>query len=594
MPTRIYGQSSLGRHRRQNQDDKRITFLSGMCILFVIAVFFRLFFLMVIQHSFYVALAAGTQEIYAKLIPERGDIYIQDTRSREEYKLAINADYFVVFADTRLITSDDMAETVAEKISEVFEYNDEEKLALYVKLNKRDDPYEPIEQKVHQKVVDTIKALELPGIGFIRRSYRYYPEGTLGAHIMGFLGKDDAGERDMGRYGIEGYWNAELSGSGGFLEGVRSASGGWISLAGKSFKPAKDGVDMLLSIDRTLQFKACERLRQGLIEYKATSASLVMMNPKTGAIIAMCSLPDFDPNEYNKVESIDVYNNTAVFTPYEPGSIFKPVIMAAALNEDAVSVNSVFYDSGARAGVCQKPIRNADGKVYEDQTMSGILENSINTGMVYIAEKTGKARMREYIEQFGFGTKEGLEIDTERTGTLKTLSINSDERLDCYAATASFGQGITATPLQMVTAFSAIANGGMLVKPYIVEELRHADGKIEQTKTQHLRRVITTRTAQLVRGMLVNVVDSGHAGRAGVKGYYVAGKTGTAQIAGKGGYTEETNHSFVGFAPVDDPKFVMIVKYEKPQRRFSASTAANVFGDIANFTLKYYQVPPSR
>lgn len=592
MGSRVYGRTSREQKRPTRFD--RPTMLYWAILFFLGVYALRLMFLMVFQHNFYVALAQGSQEIYSKLIPERGTVYVQDSRTGAESPLAMNADYFIVFADTRDIESNDQAEDIAEALAEVFSYDDEQKLSVYLKLQKENDPYEPIEKKVSHEIVDRLKEKELPGIGFIRRSYRYYPEGNLAAHVAGFLGKDDTGEQDIGRYGVEGYWNKELSGTGGFLEGVRAASGGWISLAGKSFKPAEDGSDILLSIDRTLQFAACEQLRKGLEEYEATSASLVIMDPHTGAIRAMCSLPDFDPNTYNEVESIEVYNNTSIFTPYEPGSIFKPVTMAAAINENVLTQNSIFYDSGEREANCQKPIRNADGKIYEDQTMTGVLENSINTGMVYVAEQVGKRKFREYIEKFGFGVKEGVELDTERAGNIDTLTIAGDDRLDCYAATASFGQGITATPIQMTAAIGAIANGGSLMKPYIVEEIRHSDGTVERTKPTEIRKVLSPRAAKLVGGMMVSVVDSGHAGRAKVDGYYVAGKTGTAQIAGKGGYTDETNHSFVGFAPADDPRYVMIVKFEKPQRRFSASTAATVFGDVSRFLLKYYQVPPSR
>jgi stage V sporulation protein D (sporulation-specific penicillin-binding protein) len=594
MGRRVYGRKNFDKPEKSSSTDGRFAILSALMIIAAGVIILRLFFLMIMQHGFYVALAQGTQEIYAKLVPERGDIFVQDSRTGEEYKLAINADYFVVFADTRLIETDKVADQVTLKLAEVFEYDDEKKLKLFVKLNKRDDPYEPIEQKVPQATVDLLREADLPGIGFIRRSYRYYPEANLASHVVGFLGKDDDGRREKGRYGVEGYWDKELAGSGGFLEGSRTASGRWISLAAKSFEPAENGADFLLTIDRTLQFKACERLREGMEEFKASSAALVMMDPNTGAIVAMCSFPDFDPNVYNEVESIQTYNNTAIFTPYEPGSIFKPIAMAAALNEEKLQPDSPFYDSGSKSGVCDRTIRNADSKIYEDTDMSGVLENSINTGMVYVVEQVGKKLFKEYIENFGFGVREGLELDSERSGTLNSLSINKADKVDCYTATASFGQGITATPLQMVASFAAIANGGSLLKPYIVDEIRFSDGRTEKTKKTVIREVITSRASQLLSGMLVNVVDSGHAGRAKVDGYYVAGKTGTAQIAGRGGYTDETNHSFVGFAPVDDPKFVMIVKYEKPQRRFSASTAANIFGDIARFALQYYQVAPTR
>ena len=566
-------------------------------LLIMIAITLRLFHLMIVNHNFYSQLASGAHELYAELFPRRGAVLVQDTRTKEEFPLAMNRDVFILFADTRDITSDEEAEDVAEALSEVLAYDDEEKLALYYKLNKRTDPYEPIEKQLEEEKAEHIREKDLPGIGFIRTPQRFYPEGVLASQVVGFVGKTDDGT-DVGRYGVEGYWQAELAGTGGFFEGIRSAKGRQIPLAGRVFQDAQDGSDILLTIDRTIQYQACERLRSAMIEYKAQSATLVVMDPKTGALLAMCSLPDFDPNTYNEVASIDVYNNSAIFTPYEPGSIFKPVTMAAAINEEVLSPNSIFYDAGSREAGCTKAIRNADGKVYEDQTMTGVLENSINTGMVYVAEQVGKQTFAEYIESFGFGVEEGIELDSEVTGTIDTLYVNKGDAIDCYGATASFGQGITVTPLQMVSAFSAIANGGTLMKPYIVEEIRHKEGnqqgKVESTKPTVVREVISSRASSLVSGMLVSVVDSGHAGSAGVRGHYIGGKTGTAQIAGPGGYTDETNHSFVGFGPVDDPIFTMLVKFEKPQRRFSASTAAPVFGDIASFIMQYYAVPPQR
>lgn len=553
----------------------------------------RLVYLMIFQHDFYTALAAGSQEVYATLFPNRGAVYIQDSRTKEKYPFALNRDVFTLFADTRLIAGEEEAETTAEELAAVLAYDDEKKLVVYYQLLKEDDPYEPIEKRITEEVMEQIKEKDLPGIGFVRRPERYYPEKNLGAQIIGFVGKNEEG-RDIGRYGVEGYWQEQLAGSGGFFEGARSATGQWIPLAGRSSKPASDGADLVLTLDRTLQFVLCERLQAKMEEYQASSASVVVMDPRSGAIRAMCSLPDFDPNTYGKVEQITTYNNAAIFTPYEPGSIFKPVAMAAALNEELITPRSIFYDSGSRDGLCHKPIQNAGGKVYKDQTMTGILENSINTGMVYVAELLGKQRFREYVEAFGFGLKTGIHLDSEVSGTIDSLSQNKDDKFDCYAATGSFGQGLTVTPLQMVTAFSAIANGGHLMRPYIVEEVQHTDGRVERTKPKEVRQILTSRATSLLRGMLVNVVDSGQAGSAGVRGYYVAGKTGTAQIPGPGGYTEDTIHSFIGFAPVDDPAFVMLVKFEKPQRRYSASTAAPTFGNLASFILDYYHISPGR
>ena len=452
---------------------------------------------------------------------------------------------------------------------------------------------EPIEQKVEPEQMEAIKALGLPGIHFTGRPHRFYPEYNLAAHVLGFLGKNEDGT-DQGRYGIEGYWQEELAGRGGFLEGVRSAGGRWIPLAGRSLKPAQDGVDLVLTIDRTIQYKACETLRRGLDEYRAKSGAAIVMDPRTGAILAMCSLPDFDLNTYGKVDDANAYNNSAIFTPYEPGSIFKPIAMAAALNEGLVNPETPFHDSGRREGLCSHPIQNAGNRVHGDQTMTGVLQNSINTGMVYVAEILGKARFVDYVKKFGFGIKTGIEPDTEVTGVIDSLAINQGNKLDCYTATASFGQGITVTPIQIADAFSAIANGGTLMKPYIVKEKRLADGRVERTKPRELAVVLSRRAASLLSGMMVKTVDKGYSGRARVPGYYVAGKSGTAEIAGGGGYTDTYNHSFVGFAPVGDPKFVLFIKYEKPERAYAESTAAPVFGELARFMLEYFQVPPER
>lgn len=553
----------------------------------------RLFFLMVINHEFYTVLATNAQESYNKLIPKRGEIFISDSRTDATYPLAINKDLFLLYADTREIKDATSAEQVAEVLTQKFLYTPERKAAVLVQLHKKTDPYEPLEQRLEQDAVDAIIDLRLPGIHAIRQSHRLYPEQNLVAQVVGFLGKDTQGE-NKGRYGIEGYWNKELSGQGGFFAGLKSASGNWAAMNTQSFRPAQDGMDLVLTIDRTLQYKACERLREGLHEYGATSASLVIMEPKTGAILAMCSLPDYNANEYGKVEHAEIFNNSNVFTPYEPGSIFKPIIMSAALNENTVTPNTPFRDTGHRDGICQRPIQNAGNKVFGDQTMTGIIQNSINTGMVYVTELLGKRKVIDYIKRYGFGVQTGIELDTEVSGVIDSLSQNKNNKVDCYTATASFGQGLTVTPLQMATAFSAIANGGTLMKPYIIKEKRFSDGRVEITKPKPVQSVISRKAANEVGAMLVTTVDKGYSGHARVPGYYVAGKSGTAEISGVGGYTKNYNHSFIGFAPAHDPKFLMMIKYEKPQRAYAESTAAYVFGDLSKFILEYYQIAPTR
>ncbi len=575
--------------------EKRLTAMIYIFIAVVLVIVFRLFFLMVLEHKFYSALASDAHEIYAKLFPVRGNIFIQDTRSGEEYPVAINKDVFLLFADTREIKTDEQAEEIAIKLAEIFNYNDEQKLALYFKLNKRTDPYEPIENKVEQKIKDEIENLSLPGLHFARRTIRFYPEHNLAAQVIGFLGKDKQGN-DRGQYGIEGFWQNELAGKTGFLKAVRAGGGGLQPLAGLFEQTSENGADIVLTIDRALEYKACQILAEEVKHYEAESGTLIIMQPQTGAILTMCDVPNFDLNNYSKVSSIEIYNNKSIFTPYEPGSVFKPLIMAAAINEGVLKPDSLFNDTGIwDENICPKPIRNADNAIYGLQTMTGVLENSINTGMVYVAQQLGKKKEVEYIEKYGFGLGTGIRLDTEVSGTIDTLYLSSDNKLDCYGATASFGQGITATPLQLITAFNALANNGQIMQPYIVDKIKYTDGRIEITKPQMIKQVLSSNTSQLISGMLVSVIDNGQAKKAKIPGYYIAGKTGTGQIASKqGGYGEETNHTFIGYGPIDKPKFIMLVKFSKPKLKYSSLTAAPTFAKIGKFILQYYLVPPER
>ncbi|MFB6181982.1 MAG: peptidoglycan D,D-transpeptidase FtsI family protein [Candidatus Magasanikbacteria bacterium] len=617
MPRSEYRQK-----KKTNHFTKRARILAGAFILAGLAVIGRLTILMVFKHDFYSALAKGSHEIYSKLVPERGKIYTQGVQASTKYPVAINRDYFLVFANARNIKGESQAEKAIDKVFEIIsveeiknnkpqkdqkkdkekqkEINDKKteskikkKLIEEIIQNEK-DPYIPIKTKVGVKKAKKIKGLDLPGINTVRKSYRYYPEGDFAGPILGFVGRNEEGEK-VGRYGAEGYWDSELSGKGGFIEGVKSASGFWIPTMSGDIKEPRDGADITLTIDRAIQYKACKKLRKAKEKYKAESASLILMNPKTGAIRAMCSQPDFNPNKYSEVETISQYNNSTIYKPYEVGSIFKPIVMAAALDKDVIEPETEFKDPGVIKDLCMTPIRNSREKQYDKTDMTGVLEKSINTGMVHVAKKLGKKDMVQYIEDFGFGTKTGVRLNTERPGDISSLYKTEGDEIGCYGATASFGQGITATPIQMVTAYSALANNGKLPRPYIVKKIEYESGKVERREPKTRNRVITEETSSLIRGMLTSVVKQGHAATAGEQGYYVAGKTGTAQISGKtGGYSEDTNHSFVGFAPSNDPKFVLLVKFHKPDRRFSASTAAPTFGKITDFLLDYYQIPPSK
>ena len=309
----------------------------------------------------------------------------------------------------------------------------------------------------------------------------------------------------------------------------------------------------------------------------------------------MCGAPDYNPNVYNEVDSIRIFNNPVLFNAYEPGSIFKPLTMAAAVDVGAVTPKTTYIDTGSvMVDGWHKPIGNAEGKVYGESDMTKVLEDSINTGMIFSMRAMGQETFVEYVKAFGFGKTTGIEIETEVPGTIDALDLGSE----IYAATASFGQGITVTPLQIVMAYAALANGGVLKQPLIVDEIRHPDGLVEKRATKDIVQVIDPKSARTEAAMLVSVIEHGHGKKAAVPGYYIAGKTGTAQVARKDGIgydQDNTIGSFAGFGPVENPRFAMVVRIDNPQGVvWAESTAAPLFGELAEFLLQYFEVPPVR
>lgn len=566
----------------------------------------RLFVLQILEHDTYTALASGQYEIFQQLYPKRGSIYIRDDKEiisegQKEglYPLATNKITYEVFAQPKFITK---PLDIAEQLFDIFNIEDtDEQDLIKQKLSKKDDPYEPLQKRVEQSVVNKLKKLDLEGIGYRQELVRYYPEKELASNVLGFTRVNDSNEI-LGQYGLEGYYNELLAGERGHLRSERDAFGRWIAISDRDFEQAKDGADLVLTLNKSIQFVACNKLKEAITTYEAQAASLVIMDPQTGAIIAMCNYPTFNPNEYNKVDDIRQFNNSSIYDAYEPGSIFKAVTLSASLDQKKITPQTVYHDTGSisynNAGKVEtdpakivNTLRNYEHKVHGDVTMTQVLEQSVNTGTVYAMQRLGTDAFKKYVEAFGFGELTGLGLDTEVSGTIDSLK----KKGEIFSATASFGQGITVTPLQMVAAYSVFANGGKLMKPYIVDEIHYADGSIEKTKPKVVNQPITSRTASLMTGMLISVVDDGHAKHAGVPGYYIAGKTGTAQVAAQGGYGDATIHSFVGYGPSENSRFVMIVRLDNPQKgKASASTSAVVFGDIAKFLLDYYRVPPER
>ncbi len=580
----------LGKRGASSSDMRIRVFRFGM-IAFAAMIVLKLFSLQIVDHAAYVALAEGQHEIFEELFPKRGDILFQDYQEGVPVTAATNQRLAFIYADPRNV--EDPKQT-AEALAGIFAFTPEKTEALITRLSVKTDPFEPIEREVEDDVLEKVKALKLSGVHWVSEDGRLYPEGGTGGHILGFVGGNDDGTR-TGKYGLEGYFEDVLSGTPGFLRSERDISGRLIAVGDRAFTPAVDGADVVLTVDRTIQYTACSALQRAVQRHGADGGSVIVLEPSTGRILAMCGVPDFDPNNFGEVDSIQTFNNPAIFGSYEPGSIFKAFTIAAGIDAGAILPSTTFTDTGSLLlDDWPKPIANAEGKVYGTIDMTTALEESVNTGMIFAMRAAGQETFTQYVKNFGFGVKTGIELETESSGTIASLDLGPE----IYAATASFGQGITVTPLQVAAAYGALANGGILKQPYIVEEIRHPDGTVESRKPIDIRRVISAKTSRLIGAMLVSVVENGHGKRAGVPGYYIGGKTGTAQVArndGLGYDLDNTIGSFAGFGPIEDPKFVIITRIDNPRDvKWAESTTAPLFGEIAAFLVNYFEIPPTR
>ena len=563
----------------------RIGLIAGAFALAGLILVARFFQLQVLEYHIYHVLAADEHEIQAELIPKRGTIYIRDQRNGTLYPIAKDRDAWQVYAVPREMKA---FVHVATSVAAILHLPEQE---LMQKFSVASSSYVLLAKDASLDVVQQLQNERLAGIGMIKGAARLYPEQGIGGQILGFVSLDDKNVR-VGKYGLEGFYDDILAGEAGSLLAEKDAAGRRLAIGTLQLKEAKDGSDLVLTIDRTIQYQACQKIKEAVSFFEADSGTVVIMDAENGSILALCSTPDFDPANYGKISHVSVLNNPATFYPFEPGSIFKAITMAAGLDLADVTPFTTYNDPG-QLRIENFSIYNSDKQGHGTQTMTQVLEKSLNTGAIYVQQLIGKDRFREYVTRFGFGERTDIDLPSEAKGNISALNKSGK----IFAATGSFGQGITVTPIQMVTAYAALGNGGKLFEPHLVQEIDHPDGSHQIISPRLIRHVITERTSRLISGMLVSVVERGHGKRAGVPGYYVAGKTGTAQVSDPhGGYLPDlTIGSFAGFAPADHPRFAMIVKIEHPKTvKFAESSAAPVFGDLAKFLLNYFQIPPDR
>lgn len=443
-----------------------------------------------------------------------------------------------------------------------------------------------LEPEIVEKVKAVIDKYNLNCLGFVEESKRYYPNDSLASQVIGFVGMDDIGLDGMELSEDE---MLKAKSSEQFLSTDTYGRPIFNSVFSKN--KYEDGKDIYLTIDNNIQFVVEQTIEKAMQTTKPRAITAVVMNPKTGEVLAMANRPTYNPNEFYKYTP-EEWKNRAVSFVYEPGSTFKAIVAAAALEEGVVTPEKRFVDPGY-VMVSGRRIQNWSGESYGNVSFTDIIKNSINTGFVQVGLQVGAHRLNDYASAFGFGSLSGIDLPGEEYGIL----FKADQMRDSDIATMSIGQSIAVTPIQLASAISAIANKGMLLKPRIIKEVRNSDGSVDRnSEIVQVRQVIQENTATTLIGMLEQVVASGGGSKASVKGYRIAGKTGTAEKLKDDGSGYLTGHyiaSFAGFAPVEDPQITVLVIIDDPNGiYYGGQIAAPIAGEIFEQVLRYLNIKP--
>ncbi len=505
------------------------------------ALLVNVYHLQVQNGTYFAARAASQASLQDSSAGVRGAIYFTDNKGNK-IAVATNREFPVIFAVPKEIA--DVSEA-AHALAPVVHMSVEKLSQIF---SKKNDTYEELTAKATDEQATQVKDLNIKGVYVDSKYYRYYPSGSLAAHLLGYVGPNNKNGALQGQYGVEAQYDSEL----------RSH-------------------DLLLTIDVNIQTQAEKILKNLIDQYHAAGGSVIVEDPKTGKVLAMGSYPTFDPNDYAKYP-IKNFTNPAVQAIYEPGSVFKVLTMSAGIDSGKITPNTTFTDTGSLT-LNGKTIKNWDLKAHGKVTMTNVIEESLNTGAAFAERTTGNDIFYNYLVKFGLNDPSGIGLPGEVSGKLRNL-VNKPRAIDF--ASASFGQGVSVTPLELVGAVGAIANDGGLMKPFII------DG----TAPEQVRTVMSKSAADQVTAMMMSAVRKAEIAQ--IPGYEIAGKTGTAQVFDpkKGGYGSEYIHSYVGFAPASDPKFLILMRIDKPRGApLAGLTVVPAFRELAQFILNYENIP---
>jgi stage V sporulation protein D (sporulation-specific penicillin-binding protein) len=570
--------------RTQAEKSERVTLVAALFIILGAIAIGRLFYLQVYKYKTYASLAESQHLSKDTIFAKRGQIFAEDSISGTPYLLASNQTLNLIYIDPKELVNKDDA---FNKLSPI----------IGISVSDLDARYDPssryiiLAHRLTNDQSDAISKLNIAGVGLQPENWRYYPEGSLSAAVLGFVNNEG-----IGNYGLEQHYNDILTGVNGYLDEETDAHGIQITFGNNVSKPAVNGSDIYLTIDKYIQATAEQYLADTIKKYSADSGQVIVMDKTSGKILAMANAPTFDPNNFTSQKDLSVFRNRSVTDVYEPGSVFKAITMSAGLDSGKITPQTTFDDKGytvvdgVKISNALTGITGAKGVV----DMSFVLEQSLNTGTTFIEQQMGKQIYYNYVKKFGFGAQTGIEADNEGLGVV----YQPDQVGDLGYATMSFGQGVSVTPLQMVTAYAAIANGGKEVEPYMVDKIVDANGNTTATtQTKVKGQVISAKSASEVTQMLINTVNKGEGFQAKIAGYQVAGKTGTAQVPNPdgSGYEVGVNEgTFIGYAVAPNANFVVLAKIDNPRGTpWAEESAAPLVGQMLSFLLKYYQIPPT-
>jgi len=555
----------------------RYPFVFIFLVLLFALVIGRLFYWQIVKAEMLSDLAQSQYGDLMEITPKRGEI-----KTSDGFPIAANKISYHLYINPAEIKNKNQTIQALSSLLDI------PKASISAKLLP-DKYWVRIESGITASEKEKIEKMQLPGIGFEERYTRFYPEASIAAHLVGFVGKNEVGQ-NTAYVGLEAFYDRLLKGKEGYSVELHDALGRPIISERTLMTKGSDGSNLLLSLDRSVQFLVEQKLKDGVKRYGASGGMIGIMDPKTGNIIAMASSPSFSPAKYWEYDE-SLYKNPFIANAYEPGSTLKPIIMAGALDAGLITPQTKCNICAGPVSLSGYELHTWNDKYYKDTNMIEVIQHSDNTGMVFVALKLGVDKMISYLTRFGIGEMTNIDLQGEIAPSLKSRNAWYDVDL----ATTGFGQGISITPIELLSAFSALANEGKIMEPRVATSFESSSGEVFEMPTKVRSTPITSKTAKVMTEILVNAVEKGEAQWAKLRGYRVAGKTGTASIPVKGHYDpDSTITSFIGFAPAEKPKFIMLVILNKPTASiYAAETAAPMFFDIAADLLSYYGIPPS-